>query len=150
MTSAGVNQDSSFSDLVVMDKLISDIGKYYSNKIHEHGATPRGIDWKDESSQIIRFDQLCQLLPHGAKISVNDLGCGYGALLDYLVNINQKHIEYYGYDISSEMVKTAKSLSSQVDRNLDHMFMQINNANDMKVSQYTLASGIFNVKLEVI
>ena len=66
--------------------LLTDIASYYSEKLAEYGDKPQGVDWNGEESQIIRFEQLCKLINHEISIfSLNDLGCGYGALLDYLI-----------------------------------------------------------------
>ena len=60
------------------------VGRYYSGRLHEHGASARGVDWKSEESQVLRFVQLARVLPPSGPFSVVDYGCGYGALVDFL------------------------------------------------------------------
>jgi len=66
-------------------ELLNSVATYYAKKLAEHGATPRGVDWNAQESQLNRFVQLCKVIaPEKSFFSLNDLGCGYGALLDYL------------------------------------------------------------------
>lgn len=120
-------------------KLLQDIAAYYSGKLQEHGATPRGVDWNSADGQRLRFEQLTRLFS-GEDFSVVDLGCGYGAFLDYLLE-QQIPCEYHGYDLSESMIETARSrhpgqgrffLGSQPEETVD----------------FIVASGIFNVRME--
>lgn len=67
-----------------MEKEILEIHKevanYYTRKIETFGETPRGVDWNSKESQELRFLQLCKIITNRAGFSLNDLGCGYGAL----------------------------------------------------------------------
>ena len=46
---------------------------------------PRGVDWNDERTQRIRFEQLLDLVAGvDEPFSLIDYGCGYGALVDSL------------------------------------------------------------------
>ena len=66
-------------------ELLSEVANYYTEKLAEHGETPRGVDWNGEESQLLRFEQLCKIIDGATEAySLNDLGCGYGALLDFL------------------------------------------------------------------
>jgi SAM-dependent methyltransferase len=123
--------------------LLEDIANYYSEKILRYGVTPQGVDWNGEESQLIRFDQLCKVFQPAARdISVIDLGCGYGALLDYLKN-KLKSFEYLGVDISQEMISVAKQQYISL-RNARF----INAAEPDQFATYGVASGIFNVRLD--
>ncbi len=69
---------TAFSDLEAR------VGAYYAERLAEHGVTARGVDWNGEASQHVRFEQLMRVAEPGAPVSVNDWGCGYGALVDWL------------------------------------------------------------------
>ena len=56
------------------------ISDYYTGKIKKFGATPLGMDWTCVPTQQVRFIQLLKLCDFTAPFSLNDLGCGYGAL----------------------------------------------------------------------
>ena len=63
------------------NKILKEVSDYYSEKLAEHGNTPKGVDWNGEESQVLRFEQLTKVIHQGTVFSVNDYGCGYGALL---------------------------------------------------------------------
>jgi hypothetical protein len=50
--------------------LLSEVASYYSGKLAEHGETPRGVDWNGEEGQVLRFEQLCRILPPPHLISL--------------------------------------------------------------------------------
>lgn len=123
-------------------ELLNEVATYYAKKLAEHGNTPRGVDWNGEESQIVRFAQLCKIIdPETPNFSLNDLGCGYGALLDYLRNKNV-NCKYVGVDVSQEMIKAAEQRCTASDQ-----ARFINSAEPDQVADYGLASGIFNVRL---
>ena len=122
--------------------LLNEVATYYSEKLAEHGETPRGVDWNGKESQTIRFEQLCEVFdPNKPAFSVNDLGCGYGALLDYL---RGKYLacEYLGIDVSHEMISSAEQRHAIADA-----ARFITSAEPDQIADYGVASGIFNVRL---
>src|SRR4051812_17279184 len=88
-------------------KFLSEIDKYYSSRLAQHGATARGVDWNEEASQRLRFKQLGKLFTRENAFSVNDLGCGYGAFFDFL-NETYKSVSYLGIDVSTDMIREAE------------------------------------------
>lgn len=123
-------------------KLLDEVAMYYAGKLAEHGDTPRGVDWNGEESQIIRFEQLCNVIHDGgASFRLNDLGCGYGALLGYLHD-HHPNASYLGVDISSEMIQAA---THRFNTSFDARFLVA--AEPDELAHYGVASGIFNVRL---
>lgn len=121
--------------------ILQDVAEYYSGKLGEYGVTPRGVDWNGEESQRLRFTQLAKIIQHQADYSVNDLGCGYGALFDYLNN-NQSYFSYIGCDVSADMILAAQDRLRSKDN--AHFFV---GSVPPQVADYGIASGIFNVRL---
>lgn len=122
--------------------LLVDVAAYYESKIAEYGDTPRGVDWNGEESQTARFAELCKIIDSNTTyFSLNDLGCGYGALFDYLRG-KYTAFTYLGVDVSPEMVKLAKQRNITVEG-----ARFINSDKPDKIADYCLASGIFNVRL---
>ena len=121
--------------------LLGRVAAYYSDKVRVHGAAPRGVDWNGTESQTERFRQLLDLIGGGA-CSLNDLGCGYGALLD-LIALRETTIDYLGIDVSAEMIEQARLRHSGSSR----VRFMVGSAPD-RVADYTVASGIFNVRLD--
>jgi SAM-dependent methyltransferase len=121
--------------------LLADVADYYSAKLAEYGATPRGVDWNGEESQILRFEQLTKVIRQSRGFSLNDLGCGYGALYDYL-RTKYHGFAYTGCDISSDMI-----LAAQAGGESNHDTKFVVAAAPPEIADYGIASGIFNVRL---
>lgn len=121
---------------------LDDICRYYSSKIAEFGETPRGVDWNSGDSQVLRFIQLCNvILPGMETFSINDLGCGYGALIEFLIQ-KWPQLHYTGIDISDEMIRVA---SARYAARQEARFIKASRPDT--ISDYGLASGVFNVRL---
>ena len=125
-----------------MIKILENINHYYTDKIKMHGATPKGVDWNGEESQFVRFEQLSKIINKDI-FSINDIGCGYGKYFEFLQN-RFSNFNYYGFDLSQEMINNAKSLYS----NKGGGFMQVDNLKNIEKADYSVASGIFSVKME--
>lgn len=117
------------------------VAKYYGEKIAAFGAVAKGVDWKDETSQNLRFAQLLKLVEDKQGFSLNDLGCGYGAL--YLFqNTSARLKSYAGYDIASGMLEKARRFIN------DGKAQFIMSDKLTQVAEFSVASGIYNVKLD--
>ncbi len=123
--------------------LLHQVAEYYSAKLDQHGMTPGGVDWNSEESQLLRFRQLIRVIDDAEQFSINDLGCGYGALLDFLEREFSKQFSYLGIDVSASMIDAAKIRHAG---NLKSRF--IVGSRPDQTSDYGIASGIFNVRLE--
>jgi SAM-dependent methyltransferase len=122
-----------------------EVRDYYSATINQHGATPFGVDWPSAASQYLRFVQLLRICDFSAPFSLNDFGCGYGALLEYLAYRHPAaSIAYRGVDISPPMIEAARSLWKQNENATFFLDSQCRERAD-----YSLASGVFNVCLGV-
>lgn len=121
---------------------LEDMKAYFEQTLEAHGATPRGVDWNSEASQELRFDQLAKLLEPKNWFSIIDYGCGYGALVNYLIEKGFT-FQYTGYDFLESMVDKARKL---FQNRPDTTFIW--RASDLEIADYCVASGIFNLKLE--
>jgi SAM-dependent methyltransferase len=118
------------------------IKNYFRQKLETYGATPRGADWNSQQSQSTRFEQLAKIIHAGEQFSINDYGCGYGALYDYLVNQGYE-CRYFGYDLLEPMVQQARENHKD-----DTACRFTSNESDLPAADYTLASGIFNIRFD--
>ncbi len=125
------------------EPILENVESYYTSKFITHGLTPQGVDWSSQESQLLRFEQLLKVCDLHSHFSINDYGCGYGALVDYM-NSQKYQFSYFGYDISSPMLQHAR----EIYKNDPHIVF-CNCKSDLPVSDYTVASGIFNVKQSV-
>lgn len=119
------------------------IDDYYTGKLRVHGATHRGVDWNSVESQEMRFSQITKLCDFDKAFSLNDYGCGYGALARYLLQ-RTSSVSYTGYDVSDAMVDAARSAFGN-----DSRFRFTSRATDLAAADYTVASGIFSVRMDV-
>lgn len=118
-----------------------DVAEYYDDMLQKHGQTPKGVDWNNAEVQALRFKQLCKIINSTSHFSLNDLGCGYGALYDFL-SAQYKSFSYIGIDVSKNMIQAAK------ERYQDNaqVFFFLSNV-PKEIEDYGIASGIFNVRL---
>ena len=128
-----------------MDAALREIARYYEEKVNEFGPTPWGVDWTCEPTQHLRFIQLLKIAGAQRRYSLNDLGCGYGALLAFArERYAAGAVDYAGVDVAPAMVAHAQ-----------HAFMSDPDARFgvgsslPRVAHYSVASGLFNVQLGV-
>jgi SAM-dependent methyltransferase len=118
------------------------VKSYYSEKVLQFGATPAGVDWNSPESQQLRFEQLVKVCDGSSKFSINDLGCGYGAMYDYLTRQGFQFL-YSGYDLSDSMINEARRLTVEKSN------CEFAVGDSLREADYTVASGVFNVKMDV-
>ena len=121
--------------------LLTEIAEYYTSKLAQHGEKPQGVDWNGEESQTLRFGQLCKVVDTSNKFSINDLGCGYGALYDFLSQ-EYENFSYAGIDVSENMIFAAEE---RYENKTQTRFLVSSEPDE--VADYGVASGIFNVRL---
>jgi SAM-dependent methyltransferase len=121
------------------------VSEYYDVRLAQHGPTARGVDWNSPESQTLRFQQLLHVAEgHPVEpFSINDFGCGYGALAEYL-QLRQSSFMYRGNDLSGAMIRAARK---RFDNDSRCRFDQ--SPVPLELADYTIASGVFNVKLDL-
>jgi SAM-dependent methyltransferase len=124
------------------DSILSRMRQVYDEKILLHGCTAPAVGWNSIESQQMRFAQLLKVVDSSFAFSITDFGCGYGALADYLQR-QRYSFKYCGFDISPQMIKKAKELCATAS---DVSFIE--RESELPTSDYTVASGIFNLQSE--
>jgi SAM-dependent methyltransferase len=119
------------------------VAAYYSRALAAHGPTHRGVDWSSRDSQELRFTTLLDGVDWSGAPSLLDFGCGCGALAAYLDGLGYR-CDYTGYDIAPEMVRTARRV---VGERPGRRFTS--DLATLEPADHVVASGIFNVKLDV-
>ena len=122
--------------------MLDAVQRYYSEKVVEHGPTAKGADWSDAASQELRFEQLLKVVEATSPFTIIDYGCGYGALADQL-ELRGDEFSYTGFDISAEMLERARTRHAG---STSCRFVERDG--ELETADYTVASGIFNVKLD--
>ena len=119
------------------------IENLYSKNIRKLGVSSKAVGWNSRESQYLRFEKLLLLIDFKEEFSINELGCGYGELYKFLINNNYSFSSFNGYDISKEMLKKCENyLNYPNNLNLYH------SSNIETLSDYTIASGIFNIPFD--
>lgn len=111
----------------------------YDRSLKEHGASAKGVGWGDEKAHLLRFEKLAGLIEQPGPVSVSDLGCGYGAFLEYLVARGAALKRFRGYDISEKMLQRAMASHPGSE------WVQASKLDD--TTDYAFACGIFNVRM---
>ena len=126
---------------------LRDISKIFGHRVNKYGDTPAGVLWKNSEGQQLRFEILAGILDKTSPtqaISINDYGCGYGALLNFLNDLPSMPVmEYTGYDVSREMIKAARN-HDKGGKGVFRKGSKINTPAD-----FTFVSGTFNLNLDV-
>lgn len=122
--------------------ILAEVERYYTGRVREHGASPRGVDWNGVDGQIMRFRQLEKLFAGEGALSINDIGCGYGALYSFLEG-RYHELDYHGCDISLAMIEAAREALG--DRSNATFAVE---AEPARQADFGVASGIFNVRLD--
>jgi SAM-dependent methyltransferase len=122
--------------------ILAGVAAYYSAKVSAHGPTARGADWNSPESQELRFEHLLRLCDQPGPFSVNDYGCGYGALAAFLGR-RGLDVRYCGFDVAPAMLDEARRFVADLG---DCTF--VDDPARLAPADYTLASGIFNVRLD--
>lgn len=124
--------------------VLQDVAAYYTQKVLRFGPTAHGVDWTCVPTQEMRFVQLLKLCDFSRELSLNDLGCGYGALLAHLADRHRHaRVDYLGVDLSSDMIAQAVRLWK------DRPGTTFASGHRLpRCADYSVASGIFNVKLD--
>ncbi len=127
--------------------MLTPVSAAYRLQYRRNGATPKGVFWSSEENVRKRFDILCRVFyPEDiatGEASIADLGCGYGALYDFLkAHPILRGGEYRGYDICESLLDASKTRVRD-PRASFHLSMRVTEPAD-----YSFVSGTFNLKLE--
>ncbi len=96
-------------DFLMSHSFDSKIAEIYNERFLEFGPMPEASMWYSKKRQFARFDIILdqiKSLSQKNKMSVSDIGCGYGAFLEFLSERKYSlELHYYGYDVSDVVVK---------------------------------------------
>ena len=133
-------------------KDIKELVEVYSAALTAKGATPAGLVWPNAADLAIRFESLLRPIDFGRhspadRITLLDLGCGPGLLLDYLAeNGVIDRFDYVGVDVFDATLQHARSRWPEYRFELrdvrDHPF-------DDNVFDYCIICGVFTGRFAV-
>lgn len=97
---------------------------YYQGLFESYGKDERSLGWTKQK-QNIRFRELMKHVfmkqkPGGeGRVTLLDLGCGFGDLNLFLGKEGYHDIDYYGLDIMPDFIQIAKDMNKQIE---DHFY----------------------------
>ncbi len=124
-----------------MSELERAVIDHYEGQLARHGPSARGMDWKDEASQRLRFELLCDVCDLDG-LRILEVGCGAAHLLDYL-NGQRIRASYSGIDLSPAMVAAAREGHQDADIRCANLLTDA-----IQPADVVLCSGAFHVKLD--
>jgi SAM-dependent methyltransferase len=125
-----------------VDQALQGLRDFFDKTIKTHGADPKGVDWKSEESQFVRFAQLLKIHPDKSQpFSIIDYGCGYGALVKFLVESGYD-FTYTGYDMTPSVVETAQKTFDLPT------CTWTTDLSSVQPADYVVGSGLFNMKFK--
>ena len=129
-----------------MHKVSEMLRDHYAQAFRTYGATSEGVDWgKDQDRAVFRYQKMLAVIPATEKrqVSLLDVGCGYGALLQYAKE-NHITLAYTGIDVVPDMICEASA------RHKDANFLTGDILDlDIKARfDYVVCNGILTQKLD--
>ena len=120
------------------------IQDYFEDKISIFGNNAKGMDWKDEKSQYLRFEIISKYIDFKESTSILDVGCGNGEFFNYTKS-QKKNINYNGIDISNKMVDITNKRFGKKTAEIG----TVQDINNHKKYDYIISSGTFNACLDI-
>lgn len=125
----------------MIEQTLNSIEDLYTKNLDKYGKKSSSVGWLKQDEQTLRFEKLLGCFNTNNLESLNDLGSGYGAVLDYLAEKNIKLTNYNAYDISEAMLDNIDVYDGININKFKNKFIET-------AADYSIASGIFNVKFD--
>jgi hypothetical protein len=132
-----------------MDPITKYVHDYHSKLFQEHGATPRGVDWRDENEMHVRYDKMLAVLDKDfttfdKPVSLLDVGCGWGGLCRRVEQLNLP-ISYTGADVVESMVDFGRKEFP----NATFIQQNVLDLDTDSAYDFVVGNGIFTQKLDL-
>ena len=94
------------------------LNRAYGSSLRHHGASPQAVFWNSRKSQEARFAALLAMVNRDLAAAgrgrtapaIADIGCGYGAMLDYMrARPGLSSWDYHGVDINAAMIRACRT-----------------------------------------
>lgn len=127
--------------------------KFYKKSFDIHGASVKGMSWSNSSEPAHNFrtnkllEIIDQKLNSKQKISILDVGCGYGYSIPLLVKkIGYENLNYHGIDLLPEFINCAKEkYISEKNITFETIDLESFAKNDNRTFDYIICNGIFTL-----
>jgi SAM-dependent methyltransferase len=120
---------------------------YFKKCFADHGPSARGVDWHNTESLDLHYDKILAVIrpdESGKRISLLDIGCGYGGLLDRVKERNLD-VDYTGIDLVGDMIAHGQH------KHTDAQFIvaDVLTFEPTQNFDYVVANGVLTSKLDV-
>ena len=119
-----------------------EIASTFSRRFTKFGPQPEASLWFSEERQRARFSIIADIIREriqNRKVSICDIGCGYGGFLKFLQNEhNNIDFEYTGYDLADNLIEFCDSKM----RSKNARFMQ--GSRPVELMDFSIMSGTYN------
>lgn len=128
--------------------MLRPVAAAYRRRYAQYGAVPKGVYWSDSENARRRFVVLCRVFDPAdialGGASINDLGCGYGALYDFLKNHPvMRGGQYHGYDITRSLLEACEDRIKDPRAHFHYAM------GATETADYSIVSGTFNMSIRV-
>ncbi len=95
---------------VGMEKVTDVLKAHYKGTFDRFGPTSKGVDWGDDVRRAtLRHQKMLSILADAkGRVSLLDVGCGYGGLLEY-ARAQKLDLDYTGIDVAENMISWAQA-----------------------------------------
>ncbi|MDO8605207.1 MAG: class I SAM-dependent methyltransferase [Phaeospirillum sp.] len=124
--------------IATYSQALAQVAAIYHCTLKEYGRTAAGVAWRDDHGQFGRFDVLTSMIDRARPLTINDVGCGYGALFRHL-DARFHLAEYCGTDICEAMIEAAGAEET------DSRARFVQSALPVTTADWSIASGTFNM-----
>jgi len=125
-------------------KEIQETIERYSKRLEQYGVSEMALGWGEKGRSKLRYEILLSQWNFDNS-SVLDAGCGFGELLDYMLQKGITNFHYHGMDINNRFIHIAKAKYGDTARfSLKNML----EADEEDEADFILSSGVFNHKLD--
>jgi len=119
---------------------MNSIKNLYNVRVKKYGDDPNSVHWGKKERQELSFNAFIQN-NNFSNSKILDIGCGLCDFYNYLKS-NNIDVDYYGIDISDEMIKLSKKKYSELSDKIVANDFNETNYNDN--FDHIVISGIFN------
>jgi hypothetical protein len=121
---------------------LNKVKNYFTEKLEQHGATHRGVDYNSTESQHIRFHQLIKVIDSSVEYSLLDFGSGYGGMYDYLRG------SVTACTMSDMTLQNQWFKGREMHPNDPELPVYRARSKEVPMLDYAVVSGTFNMKLD--
>lgn len=85
------------------------VARYYAQLLWQHGNSPQALAERDGSKDLEFYEHLFGGVELPTQISVLDIGCGMGDLIDFIQSRNMEFSSYLGIDLVEAFVEICRN-----------------------------------------